>query len=1278
MSLVGSVLERAPSGSHAAPRLPSSSGMSGFPVAQHRSKGKSAFVRRREEENKIAGPPTRIREVPVLVPQNTRFNPGPLSVESDVSEDWRDEIGRQNQLRVENMTDEEREKEKQEIFERFGFDIGDILNKAKETREKKRKRELDTLSNKDPLHVSLPEVPITDEEPDRTASPPPYRSISAATSRPSTPNRPPRKLRFAELSPKDVYVYESAPPSPRRKTLLALPPPTADDETVSLGSYKGPLLKNNTEPEPEEGTPEYIRRRYFPSAPATNPDLEWMKAAISDTPSSDASPLDQVRFDLSGIPIPRAKSLALPTHLGLHHHAEGSHAGYTIDDIFLLARSTVVAQRAAMLSVLVGVAKWLRDGCPGVEQDVSRDIPSKTLPLLKRILFAGLEVLPEKGSVGARGIDVVWQCLIGWETREIAALEVDLEDLEYQFGEIELNLPGSTTSSPAPSVSALIDVIPLDKVLPQIAHLVISPPDLGTTESQRNLTSNQHQLLSVVTRIAKHSASAAEAIVQTPRLVAGIVNTFLLLPVTPSPSALKCLTTLIVASRLNAQAICDPADALLKFVTGSPPDPDLLIGTLRVYTALAKYGLYSHSATDAQELWMRLGTHVALLRASRKPRDVKVVEAWAALLEAWMICARDPHRTSPSHDILWSRVVAWGWGDDVLTLNALSTEAQDVITLRMVSTQSAIWGCISAWLEGARVNAVRGGEAEREAALMMLKADFESPSGTGQRAMGATVTGLKTELEDLKHTLQISTLANAAVYASSLASILRLSLACSTTFDLPIPEISQLCASLVSSPVWSMADKTGLAGLYGEVLCRQLSSLLVQYLRFARTLPGTTDDMWLAQAFAIILRLRVGDEDVALDLLGDVLLAINSEWAKPRGLVVPQVIWDRGGLEVLLPIFTHVVQPSRDVRVAPVIASPKSIMESTTLRVPTSVLLTTDWNPAGLPLARDWPLAPLDHILRSGHEASVFKRKGIFPETWDTSETEIVRASLLLAKLGRELVRRFASALVGSACMSRSEVVFGCMKVFMLEHEQDHDKGTDEVFRDAAVGQLMDDLVAPFTLRGDEDEDGDDLEVVARRFLGATPFYQYYTDFVALYDAVSFAHPLFTRLLLPPTSMQYAVDYRRHLYVDFGHLMKNVRVPVDAVIAGGMQEYLYPVETNKEMIRAYLRVLFSDAGAQGFTQLVALHHVSCGVWPDLKVKGTEDEDEAKKLFNIVVERGTADVVRDVMRYTQRAEGSVVVPPQCFELGEGVKAERMALIRRWCASDVAEKMVALYM
>ena len=41
-------------------------------------------------------------------------------------------------------------------------------------------------------------------------------------------------------------------------------------------------------------------------------------------------------FDLHGSPTPASLSPALPSHLGLHHHAEGSRAGYIIDNIFLL------------------------------------------------------------------------------------------------------------------------------------------------------------------------------------------------------------------------------------------------------------------------------------------------------------------------------------------------------------------------------------------------------------------------------------------------------------------------------------------------------------------------------------------------------------------------------------------------------------------------------------------------------------------------------------------------------------------------------------------------------------------------------------------------------------------------------------------------------------------------------------------------------------------------------------------------------------------------------
>jgi len=48
--------------------------------------------------------------------------------------------------------------------------------------------------------------------------------------------------------------------------------------------------------------------------------------------------------------------------------------------------------------------------------------------------------------------------------------------------------------------------------------------------------------------------------------------------------------------------------------------------------------------------------------------------------------------------------------------------------------------------------------------------------------------------------------------------------------------------------------------------------------------------------------------------------------------------------------------------------------------------------------------------------------------------------------------------------MTREETVFGCMKVFMLEHEQPQNDSMEEVFRDTAVAKFMDELIAPFAL----------------------------------------------------------------------------------------------------------------------------------------------------------------------------------------------------------------------
>jgi hypothetical protein len=81
--------------------------------------------------------------------------------------------------------------------------------------------------------------------------------------------------------------------------------------------------------------------------------LAWIECDhLSQSQDSDA----YLHFDLTGAPIPAALASTL---LGLRHHAEGTQAGYALDDIFLLCRSAVPAQRATMLSVLTRIAQRL-------------------------------------------------------------------------------------------------------------------------------------------------------------------------------------------------------------------------------------------------------------------------------------------------------------------------------------------------------------------------------------------------------------------------------------------------------------------------------------------------------------------------------------------------------------------------------------------------------------------------------------------------------------------------------------------------------------------------------------------------------------------------------------------------------------------------------------------------------------------------------------------------------------------------------------------------------
>ncbi|KIM74843.1 hypothetical protein PILCRDRAFT_695345 [Piloderma croceum F 1598] len=1031
---------------------------------------------------------------------------------------------------------------------------------------------------------------------------------------------------------------------------------------TSTADHEGDPM--DSEPEPEEGTPEYIRRRFFPNAPFRDPNLAWME--LSSSPESSSSVPSSLRFDLTGTPIPASVSTTLPTHLGLHHHADGTHAGYTLDDLFLLLRSSVPAQRTTMLEVLGRIARKLGKGKKSDIDIAINELKGQEEELRKRILAAGVEAMGERGSLGARAVGVIWECLVGWDE--------DLVDVEG----VEFKESGEDT---ADTVSSL----PLEHVLSQISTLLAQaalPPH------------SLSQLLAILHRLAQHTNTIASTIIGTPKLLANIIQTFLLTPypptessLLPDPSALHLLITLVLSSRSNASALIEPADAMLRFVTALPPASPyplplataLLTSTLRFYTALASYGLYSHIATTAATYFAQVGTYVLSEACSSKA----LMEAWAGLLEAWIVCATDPHRTTPGHDILWSQVTGWDWGVDVLQLkNKLATTEQDW------KVWAAVWRAEAAWLEGARINGVKGGEGERLSVVEVVHDGFEN--GNEKAVLLGAIDSLERALTvfqsegDPREALSLIDYGRVmAVSANTILAAMRLWLGSlppasdgpplSPPFLLPFPRLSELCAKLVTHPLWSLFQ-SGAAPSYSHIFLRPLTSILSYYLRLSRALPGVSQDLWMAQAISVLCRLMPGDEDFGVQVITDVTTLINPDLMASRSWSAPQTIWDKGGMESIIPFLTHTVRPTVEIYIGPICMTPQSISMASTQRLPSSSTMRSGASRKyGLPLTHDWVLAPLDHLLRSATSA-VFKS---LPSSWDATETEVVRLSLLLAKVVRELLKRYS---LNDFVMNCEETVFGCMKIFMLEHEQPQNDSIEEVFRDAVIANFMDDLLAPFTwcaavgASGSNSTQGG-LEIVATRFLGSsTPFYQYYTDFVALYDSISFSHPQFARLLLPPTSMRYAPDYRKHLWGDFGHVLRTIRTPVDQVISGDLREYLWPIEADGPLLSSYLQALIQGP-LEGFVRLVAVHHIACNIWPDLG----EDNFEAGKsikLLKAVARQGNDSEVRKILRYRQMESGQLLLPPTCFEQDGDWKQARIELVGSWLGDDMQTRLSPL--
>ncbi|KAF8333505.1 uncharacterized protein EI90DRAFT_3121852 [Cantharellus anzutake] len=1408
--MIGNITERQRrSAPPVAPSIPRSAG---FPKAVHRSKklatSPAALESQRAADTSWVATSSAALKQPQLRPPLTLDIPSnPEESRQDDLDRMHAEISAENTNIVNRMTPEQRETERQEILQRFGGDIGDILRKAREAREKAARRSPSKGSLRRSSVSSASDMDMSPASRSGTPHPDSLNTTSSGLK---------RTLRFADVKPSDVYIYESQPSSPKKERLALPPPPDQKDDSIislspSNGSHHPPELSSNPNfqsPSSEvtlsplsvhtttEGTPEDIRRRFFPEARSDEPALSWI--AEKPAPNASATSASETRYDLEGHPIPRHLHLTLPTHLGLHHHgAADQAAGYTLDDVLHLVRSTVPAQRMAMMRVLGGILRHLheeRNG-GGKEGDPSSQL-AEIDSTRKNIVAAGIEALTERSpTILVRVVDVIWEGIGAWEKQwdswghELPLVEFELRNIDPRNS---LGTPRSSSSEAAIEPPLIISGLPLPSILPHFAELLDSQTLPLTTLSK---------ILSIIETISRQSKECVEAVVHTSSLLRALLAIFLGSLSSPSDSSKSpsqngltygesppiAVTTLrvfrlLLATKHAAVKLIETGipDALLRSFIASPLDlvlladyycQELLYETLKFFANIGKYGLYCSAVTTAHAAFQGVGRRILdelksssgsdsnfispshsapTLRNPSEPNRVfpisLLTSAWLDLLAVYLACALDPHVTTPVHDIKWSFVGkdGWRWGDDLLQFNEVMTGVEDALPF---AVWASLWNTLASYLEGAFVNSTsQGWAAERElfrgaiqggrvvtGALEECKAvlssfttttkeKFSQETAADLRRLSSAAACLHASLRLELVLLREPTHSNETP-ATELEAIGQHHVSGEDVSEIPLDLIGAFCDAVVTidSP-WQLITKEGVPS-FAYTFLLPLTSLLSLDLRLRHDMKRRHDTdwtkRWLAHAIRVLHHLLPSDELHGEWIISAVTRLMGAELSESLHWRVPRSVWTFGGTNLIAPFLKDALHPIGmqyghiPIHLCQFSTTSDSVRLATQLLLPSSSAIRSQvcrdgprgsrW---GLPLAHDWCFSPLDHLLKP--EKSRVLRSGlpmIGPDLSSisnikspandealevtASETDLVRAALLFSGI---LMNLYAvEKLISGACVSHSETVFACMKIFMLEHDQRQGDSSDEVFRDKFVSKSMLSLLSHSKLVSRPSaKELHNLELVSRNFLGpSTPFFQFCTDFIMLYDALSFADPVFASLLIPPLSMEYPYDYRRLLWVDFSHILYTIRTDTSHPTIRDIGDYLWPVETNGDVMNAYVNILCESgqrALSDGILRFIALHHTACYIWPDMMTLGdasppTWNEPKAQKLFMLLLS-APHETMRQMVFYRQEGRGQTLAPPACFGVGIMMgstlwEQNRRDLALRWGGDKSSDRIRALF-
>ncbi|XP_067681020.1 RNA polymerase II-associated protein 1-like [Haliotis asinina] len=250
--------------------------------------------------------------------------------------------------------------------------------------------------------------------------------------------------------------------------------------------------------------------------------LEWMR----DLPppcTGDAKNGLPARFDFHGNILPADSDL--PVNQGLHHHgSEPERAGYTLEEMFQLARSSNIQQRTLALQVLAWVIYKAKRGA-------YRDVVQS--PIVPAVLESGVVFLFRWALDDT--VDAVLAAAVA-AMHALICNPADQECLDICFswfqghvmpGQCPVTMESERQDGEEPVEETDAEVAKRDVVLGLVSRMVLLQRLRHILEIRKPQAVTVIQVLDMLTKAAQHSPGLAYKIVHCPRLLDVVFQEFL-------------------------------------------------------------------------------------------------------------------------------------------------------------------------------------------------------------------------------------------------------------------------------------------------------------------------------------------------------------------------------------------------------------------------------------------------------------------------------------------------------------------------------------------------------------------------------------------------------------------------------------------------------------------------------------------------------------------------------------------------------------------------------